>query len=33
MPGMTTVFTYFAIATVAGVVLVWALVWFNTRKG
>lgn len=30
---MATVFTYYAIAVVAGVIVVWALVWFNTRQG
>ncbi len=30
---MTTVFTYYAVAVVCGVIAVWALVWFNTRNG
>jgi hypothetical protein len=30
---MATVFTYYAIAVVSGVIAVWALVWFNTRNG
>lgn len=30
---MATVFTYYAIAVVCAVIVVWALVWFNTRNG
>jgi hypothetical protein len=30
---MATVFTFYAVAVVAGVIAVWALVWFHTRHG
>ena len=30
---MATVFTYYAVAVVAGTIAVWLLVWFNTRNG
>lgn len=30
---MATVFTYYAIAVVCGAIVVWALVWYNTRNG
>jgi hypothetical protein len=30
---MAEVFTFYAIAVICGVIAVYLLVWFNTRKG